>query len=116
MSLRDRLLETDLISEQNPAWYDGDLIEQWKENLPMLSELINFRPLPRRYKSNWRILHIDWFEARTVQFFKPMSGCGFDIPAGATQNYRQADNLGGYPERCVHGHGLSQECKSCGRV
>jgi hypothetical protein len=32
------------------------------------------------------------------------------------QNYRQVDNLGGYQERCVHGHGLSQECKSCGRV
>lgn len=32
------------------------------------------------------------------------------------QNYRQADNLGGYPERCVHGRTLGDTCKSCGRA
>lgn len=51
------------------AAYDSVAIEQWKLNTPMLSDFCDFRPLPRRYKSNWRILHIDGFEAKKVFFF-----------------------------------------------
>lgn len=34
---------------------------------------------------------------------------------GIVQNYRQQDNLGGYPERCIHGRSLSEACESCER-
>jgi hypothetical protein len=61
------------------AFYDKDMIELWKANTPRLDDLIDFRPLPRGYKSNWRILHIDGFEARTLQFFKPTKMAEFDV-------------------------------------
>lgn len=75
MSLRDRLLETDLVAEQNPSFlYDKVTMDAWAANMPNLIPLLDFRPLPRRYKSNWRILHIDGFEEKTLQFlhFTPM--------------------------------------------
>ena len=71
MSMRDRLVPDDLVADQKPAviWYDKKAIDQWRENLPNLTDLIDFRPLPHRYKSNWRILHIDGFECRPILFF-----------------------------------------------
>ena len=66
------------------VFYDKDVLDQWKLNMPIVADLIDFRPLPHNYKSNWRVLHIDGFESRTIQFFRFLSAGGFDIPAGAT--------------------------------
>ena len=58
------------MSEQNfIPFYDREIIELWKANMPDLSCSLDLRPLPRRYKSNWRILHIDGFEASKMVFF-----------------------------------------------
>jgi hypothetical protein len=35
-----------------------------------ISMLMDIRPLPRRYRSTWRVLHIDGFEGgQTIRFF-----------------------------------------------
>lgn len=56
--------------EEN-AWYDQSQIDAWQENFPM-AEFGYMRFDWRRYKSNWRILHIDGFEpgygSRTISF------------------------------------------------
>ena len=50
--------------------YDFETTENWKLSLPDLRILLEMRPLPRRYKSNWRILHVDGFEnGKPLQFF-----------------------------------------------
>jgi hypothetical protein len=56
----------------------------------------------------------EW-EKRQANFDK-MTQALYDKTAGIEQNYRQVDNLGGYGERCVHGHRLNADCKSCGRA
>ena len=53
--------------------YDFATIEQFKANL-YFPELMDLRPLPRRYKSNWRILHIDRFEDGKPIFWHPLEG------------------------------------------
>jgi hypothetical protein len=49
-------------------FYDKDVLAQWRANMPIM-DVVDFHPLPCRYKSIWRVLHIDGFEERTIQFF-----------------------------------------------
>jgi hypothetical protein len=58
------------------AYYDRDLIEQWKQqtDLSSFSTILHWH----WYRSNWRILHVDGFEpgygSRTIRFdFKTSS-------------------------------------------
>ncbi len=53
----------------NVAAYDAIAIEQWRANM-YFPELMELRPLPRKYKSNWRILHVDGFETKKIFWFK----------------------------------------------
>ena len=54
----------------NTIAYDFEAIQNWQSAMPDFSVLLEMRPLPRRYKSNWRILHIDGFEnSKPIQFF-----------------------------------------------
>ena len=54
----------------NTIAYGFETLENWQPNMPDFSALLEMRPLPRRYKSNWRILHIDGFEnSKPIQFF-----------------------------------------------
>lgn len=49
--------------------YDSITLEElaFQCGLPTAADI---RPLPRRYKSNWRVLHVDGFEGgRTIQWF-----------------------------------------------
>lgn len=89
MSMRDRLVPDDLVADQKPAviWYDKKAIDQWRENLPNLTDLIDFRPLPHRYKSNWRILHIDGFEPG----YRP-STIHFDFKVGVAPGLRETQS------------------------
>jgi hypothetical protein len=52
--------------------YDSISIEEWKMNT-MFDSFLDFRPLTRRYKSIWRVLHVDGFEAGKPVMFKTFS-------------------------------------------
>ena len=52
--------------------YDKQTIEAWKAaslDVSLSAALLDLKPLPRRYRSNWRLLHVDGFEAGAIQFF-----------------------------------------------
>ena len=53
------------------AAYDAVALEQFKQITleQFVSRLLDFRPLPRSYRSIWRVLHIDGFEERSIYFF-----------------------------------------------
>lgn len=40
--------------------------------MPRLDETVDLRPIPRAYRSNWRVLHVDGFEEKFLQFFFPV--------------------------------------------
>ena len=37
----------------------------------------------------------------------------YDKQCKAVADFRKVDNLGGYPERCVHSRSLTDACTSC---
>lgn len=48
--------------EMSAITYDPEIIAQWKSEFVHLTVMAEFRPLPHRYQSNWRALHVDGFE------------------------------------------------------
>lgn len=93
-----------------------------------LQKLSEYRPLPRVYRSNWRMLHIDGFETKPVQFFQftpmhydfklgvvpPSQIRMTTIPAPPTPNGTFLRIRDDSPESCdVHFPNPNSICKDC---
>ena len=59
------------MSEQNKSniAYSPAAMKAFRENMPNIPAL-DFRPLPRSYKSDWRVLHCDGFEEKKLLWFR----------------------------------------------
>lgn len=57
----------------NRAYFESNVMRDLQTQLADLTfqSMLDFRPLPRSYRSNWRVLHVDGFEGgRKIQMYR----------------------------------------------
>jgi len=59
-------------ARSNVAYYNAQVLNSLWRTID-LSAMMTIRALPRVYRSLWRTLHVDGFEAGSIQF---QCGCG----------------------------------------
>lgn len=65
---RIALGEATFQTDEGNNFYSGIFLEQMAKTYPLF--MISAKSIPKPYHSTWRLLHIDGFEDRAIQFFK----------------------------------------------
>lgn len=52
------------------SYYSTSLLDAMHALYPFMTQGVC--PLPRAYRSIWRVLHVDGFEPREIQFYAPV--------------------------------------------
>jgi hypothetical protein len=62
---------TSMRAQTNQIAYTPQPLADWALNMPAISALTDFRPLPRPFYDIWRILHIDGFGRKQFFLYSP---------------------------------------------